>query len=64
MLQRTGSWGRRLIFDARTRKTDYTVVIDNTRKDLDFNQRITVREDKAGKQLKLEFRPEGIFLVD
>ena len=64
MLKRTGSWGRRMIFDARARKTDYTVIIDDTHKDLDFNQRITVREDRAGKLLKLEFRPEGIFLVD
>ena len=64
MLRRRGSWGRRLIFDTRARKTDYTVIIDNTRNDLDFNQRITVREDKAGKLLKLEFKPEGIFLVD
>jgi hypothetical protein len=64
VFKRTGTWGKRIFHDLRAHKTDYTVIIDGTQKDRDFNQRIVVREDKAGKIIKLEFRVDGVYLVD
>ena len=61
--KRSNRWGKgKLIHDQRANKTDYTVYIEN-RKDKMFNENIKIRENDTGNLIKLQFKPDGIYLV-